>query len=637
MFDAIRNHKKYLMGFLMILIIPSFVLFGVQGFTSMNQQGETVATVNGQDISQVDWDQAHQAQAQQLQQSMPSLDPKVFDSTEARYGSLERLVRERTLAAAATKFHLQASDQRLARELQENEAIAALRGPDGKLDVEGYRTLVARQGLTPESFEARMRADLSQRQVVDGVQGSAFATPALASISLNAFFERREIRVARFNPAEFAPQVNPTDAEIEAFYKGNSALFQAPEQADVEYLVLNVDAVAKVIKLPEADVRAYYDQNALSLSGTEERRARHILLTIGSSMSAADKEKLKQRATELLAQVRQDPSKFAELAQAQSQDPGSAVKGGDLDFFARGAMVKPFEDAVFALKKDDIADLVESEFGFHIIQLTDIKAPAVKAFEELKPSIEVDLKKQQAQKLFTEKAESFTNSVYENFSDLKPTADALGLVVQSAKGLTRKANAGAGVVGDQRFLDAIFSPDSLEKKRNIAATEVGAAGMASGRVLAYTPARTKALDEVRADVRARLVAQRSAELARAAGERKLAEWKGGVEASALAPAITISRDNPGDLSAPMVTAALAANTKALPAWTSVALPDQGYAVIRIDRVLGREATDAARQTQELTQYSQWWAAAEAQAYYETLKDSLNVRIKAPAPKVKAEP
>lgn len=637
MFDAIRNHKKYLMGFLMILIIPSFVLFGVQGFTSMAQQGETVATVNGQDISQVEWDQAHQAQSQQLQQSMPSLDPKVLDSAEARYGSLERLVRERTLAAAATKFHLQASDQRLARELQENEAIAALRGPDGKLDVEGYRTLVARQGFTPESFEARMRADLSQRQVVDGVQSSAFATPALASVSLNAFFERREIRVARFSPTEFAPQVNPTDVEIEAFYKGNSALFQAPEQADVEYLVLNVDAVAKGVKLPEADVRAYYDQNAASLSGTEERRARHILLSIGSSMSGADKEKLKQRATELLAQVRQDPSKFAELAQAQSQDPGSAVKGGDLDFFARGAMVKPFEDAVFALKKDDIADLVESEFGFHIIQLTDIKAPAVKVFEELKPSIEADLKKQQAQKVFAEKAESFTNSVYENFADLKPTADALGLVVQSAKGLTRKANPEAGVLGDQRFLDAIFSPDSLEKKRNIAATEMGAAGMASGRVLAYTPARTKALDEVRAEVRARLVAQRSAELARAAGEKKLAEWKGGTEASALAPAITISRDNAGDLSAPMVTAALAANTKTLPAWTGVALPDQGYAVIRIDKVLGREATDAARQTQELTQYSQWWAAAEAQAYYETLKDSLNVSIKAPAPKVKAEP
>ncbi len=413
MFDTIRNHKKYLMGFLLILIIPGFVLFGVQGFTDFQNRSEPVATVDGQDITKADWDQAHQAEAKRLREAMPTIDAKLLDSDEARYASLERLVRERVLATAAQKFNLYTSDQRLAQDLQKNETIASLRRPDGTLDVEAYRQLVGRQGMTPEMFESQVRADISMRQVTQGVTGSGVTPPALAGVSLNAFFERREVRVQTFKASDFAVKVQPTDADIEAFYAANPALFQAPEQADIEYLVLDAAALSKGVSLNEADVRAYYDQNAARLSGNEERRARHILLTLPAGAPAADKDKVRQRGQDLLAQVRKDPSKFPELAKAHSQDPGSAANGGDLDFFSRGAMVKPFEDAVFALPKGGIADLVESEFGFHIVQLTDIKAPPVRSFESMRPEIEVDLKKQQAQKLFAESAEAFSNLVYE--------------------------------------------------------------------------------------------------------------------------------------------------------------------------------------------------------------------------------
>ena len=243
MFDSIRDHKKYLMGFLLILIIPSFVLFGVEGYTRFSEGGETVATVDGKSIKRNEWEQAHRQESQRLREMMPTIDPAMLDSDEARYGTLERMVRERVLAAAAQKLNLYTSDQRLARELQSNPTIAAMRRPDGSLDVEAYRQLLSRQGMTPEMFEASVRADLSQRQVLQSVQDSGFAGSAMARMSLDAFFQKRQVRVKTFAAKDFASRVAPSDADIEAFYNQNQALFQATEQADIEYLVLDAAAL----------------------------------------------------------------------------------------------------------------------------------------------------------------------------------------------------------------------------------------------------------------------------------------------------------------------------------------------------------------------------------------------------------
>ncbi len=636
MFDSIRNHKKYLMGFLLILIIPGFVLFGVQGFTDFRNRSEAVATVDGQDITRVEWDQAHQQEAKRLREAMPNIDAKLLDSDEARYATLERLVRERVLATAAQKFNLYTSDQRLAQELQQNEAIASLRRPDGSLDVEGYRQLLGRQGLTPEMFEAQVRADLSMRQVTQGITASGFAPPAVAAVSLNAFFERREASVQTFRAADFAAKVQPSDADIDNFYQANPALFQAPEQADVEYLVLDAATLAKNVTLNEADVRAYYEQNAARLSGNEERRASHILLTVPAGAAAADKQKVRERAQALLDQLRKEPAKFAELAKANSQDPGSAAKGGDLDFFSRGAMVKPFEDAAFALQKGAISDLVESEFGFHIIQVTDIKAPAVRSFESMRADIEADLKKQQAQKQFADSAEAFSNLVYEQADSLQPAADRLKLQVQTAKGLTRTPKADAGVLGNEKLLNAIFAPDSVEKKRNTEAIETGASQLVAARVLQYQPARTLPLADVREAVRSRLVAQRSAALAREAGEQQLKAWQGGASAAGMPAVVTVSRDSAQGLSQPVLNAVLSAPAQTLPAWAGVSLGDAGYAVVRVDKVLPRAPREAQVAGQEAQQYSQWWSSAEGQAYYDALRERFKVKLLVAAPKPAAQ-
>ena len=626
MFDSIRNHKKYLMGFLLILIVPGFVLFGVQGLADFKPGEEAVASVDGEKITQADWDQAHRVETQQLRQSNPSLDIKLLDSPEMKYATLERLVRDRLLAVAADKFRLHTSDQALARALQADPNIAALRGADGKLNVEGYKQLVARQGMTPEMFEARMRNDLSLRQVASGVAGSGFTPASVADVSLNAYFERREVQVQRFAATDFAAQVKPTDADIEAFYNENPALFQAPEQADVQYIVLDAAALQKNVVLDVANVKSYYDQNAARLAGPEERRASHILLAFAPTMTAEEKAALRAKAQSLLEQVRKAPGTFAAVAKAESKDTGSATNGGDLDYFGRGAMVKPFEDAVFALGKGDISDVVETDFGFHIIQLTDIKAPKAKPFEEMRGQIEADLKQQEAQKLFSAAAEKFSNLVYEQADSLQPAADELKLEVQSFKGLTRGAGQDAGVLANARLIDAIFADDARQNKRNTEAVDVGSNRLVAAHVTQYLPARTRPLAEVKEAVSALMVARRSADMAVSEGEKKLAAWKAGGEAAALPAAITVSRDQPQGQPAQLLNAALSADPKVLPAWVGVKLGGQGYAVVKVNKVLPRVPRDAAGGSQEVQQYGQWWTAAESLAYYELLKERFKVKM-----------
>ncbi len=632
MFDLVRKHTKILMFVMFLLIIPSFVLFGIDGYTNFRDKSEAVAKVGGYDISQSEWDNAHKQQVDRIRAQMPTIDAKLLDSADAKYATLERLVRDRVLAEAADKLHLQTGDARLARELQQSEAIASLRGADGKLDMERYRALAASQGLTPEGFEARVRRDLSTRQVESGITSSGFATPAQAGVSLNAFFEKRELQFVAFLPADFAAKVNPTDAEIEAFYKDNQALFKAPESANVEYVVLDLEAVKKSITLNEADLKTYYQQNQARLSGSEERRASHILLNAPKSASGAERAKAKTRADELLAEVRKAPDSFAEVAKKNSQDPGSAPKGGDLDYFTKGAMVKPFEDEVYALKKGDISEVVESDFGYHIIRLTDVKEVKQKSFEELRPGLETELKAQQAKTKYAELAESFTNTVYEQSDSLKPVAEKLKLEIKTANNLARQAAPGTtGVLSNPKLLAAIFNPDAIEKKRNTEGVETAPNQMVSARIVQYTAARTLPLADVRTNARDRLVTQRTLSLAKKEGADKLAAWKADPASATLPAASTVSRDQPLGVPPQIVEAAMRADTAKLPAFVGVDMGSQGYAVAKINAVNTRVAPVEAAAKQELSQYTVGWSAVESQAYYNGLKERYKAKIMAPKP------
>ena len=631
MFEFVRKHSKIFMGLMFLLIVPSFILLGVDGYTRNATQTEAVARVDGQDITRAEWDAAHARVAEELRATNPMLDSKQLDSPQARYISLERLVSDRVLLAAAAKSRLTTSDTRLARALQEDPAITSLRRADGTLDMDRYRALVGRQGMTPEMFENRVRGDLSSRQVLQGIAAGSIVPSAQADVTLAAYFEQREIQTAVFKAADFVSKVTVTDAEIEAYYKSNQAQFHVPERASIEYVVLDLDSVKKSITVNETELKDYYQQNLERFAGKEERKARHILVNAPKSASDAERKEARAKADQLLADVRKNPASFADVAAKNSQDTGSAASGGDLGFFTRGAMVKPFEDAAFALKKNEISDIVESDFGFHIIQVTDIKTPPARSFEEMRPTLEAEFRQQTAQRKFAESAEAFTNGVFEQADSLKPVAQRLGLPIQTAT-VGAEPQAGAkGALASKRFLESIFSADSVEKKRNTEAVEIGTNQLAAGRVVQHMPAHTQALAEIKDQVRQQVVQQKAAELAKKEGAMKLAAWAANPTSASLQAPVLVSRVQTQCKPSQIVDAALHASTAKLPTFVGADLGADGYAVVKVNKVVPYVPATSADAARDRGGYAQAWSAAEAAAYYDLLKDRLKVQFLVPKP------
>jgi peptidyl-prolyl cis-trans isomerase D len=478
-------------------------------------------------------------------------------------------------------------------------------------------------------FARRLRQELSVQQVLLGVSGTGFASAAAADHAVDSFFQQREVFLQRFEAASYATQVNPTDAEIESYHKdpAHAQQFQAPEQASIEYVVLDLDAMKSQVSINDEDVRKYYDENAARYSTPEERRASHILIAADKSLAAEERAKARAKADELLAEVRKTPDAFAELARKNSQDPGSAAKGGDLDFFARGAMVKPFEDAAYGMKVGETSGVVESDFGFHIIRVTDKRGGEQRSFEAARAEIEAEVRQQLAQAKFTEAATEFTNLVYEQADSLKPAIDRYKLELKTAQGVTRKPASGAkGPLASQKFLDALFTNDALRNKRNTDAVETAPSQLVSGRVLQYDPVRALPLADVKDQVRARLVQLQAAVLAKKEGEARLAALKQSPQTDMGLESRLVSRMQLQDLGEATIEAVLGADPKALPAVVGIDLGASGYVVAKVQKVIGRDPV-AADPVRARSQYVGAWGDAETQAYYAALKTRLKVNVK----------
>ncbi|MEH0165905.1 SurA N-terminal domain-containing protein [Roseateles microcysteis] len=628
MFDFVRKHTKVLQALLTLLILPSFVFFGVQSYSSfMDGSNAGVATVDGQKISRAEFDAAHRNQTDRLRAQMPNVDLKEFDTAEARQATLDNLIRERVLRAAQQQQHLTVTDEKLQAAFVADPQLAFLRNPNGSVN----RAMLAAQGMSVEGFMQRLRQDMSLRQVMQGVGATGVASQGNATLAFDALLQQREVQFQRFDAKDFAANLKPTDAEIEAFYKdpANAARFQLPESADIEYLVLDLEQLMKGVKASDEDLRKFYDDNQSRFSVAEERRASHILIKADKSASAADRAKAKARAEELLAQARKAPATFADLARKNSQDEGSAANGGDLDFFGRGAMVKPFEDAAFALKQGEFSDVVESDFGFHVIQLTGKRGGDKKTFEQVRAEIEGDVLKQLAQKRYTEVSEAFRNTVYEQSDSLKPAAEKFKLTIQTAS-VQRKPAAGAvGVLASQKLLDEIFGNEALRNKRNTESVEPMPNQMVSARVVQHNPARLQSFDQVREQARALLVSKLAQEQAVAAGKARLeALKKDPADLKGFDEATVISRAKPGTMGRKVVLGVLGADASKLPADIGIDAGEGVYVVARVSKLLPRDpaVVDAKRAAE---QYARAWSDAEAMAYYNHLKTELKVKVSAP--------
>ena len=627
MFEFVRRHNRLLQFALVLLIFPSFIVFGIQGYQRFANDSAAVAEVAGKDVTQQELDAAHRQQVERLRLQMPQIDVKVFDTPEVKRRVLEDIVRERVLLEAARKLNLAPTDEQLLRSFQSDPQFASLRNPDGSV----RRELLAARGLSSEQFAQQLKQDFAMRQVLSGIGATQVAALAPAQVALDALYQQRDVRVARFDPKDYRAAVEVTPADVQAYYDdpAHASGLQAPESVSVEYVMLDLAALKRTLVVPEAELRKYYAENVARYSTPEERRVRHILLKAEQGADAATKAQAKAKAQEVLATLEKDRSRFAELAKKSSQDPGSAAQGGELDWFGKGAMTKPFEDVAFALKKGELSGLVETDFGFHILEVQDVRGGTARSFEAVRAQLEDEVKQQLVQKRYSEMAEQFTDAVDQE-DGLKAVADKFKLELGRAEQLTR---AGTGAPGsplmNPRLLEALFQPDSLQKKRNLSAIEIGANQLASARVLAWSPARKLALADVTGRIRGLLIDQRARDAARKDGQALLARWQAHpLEAEPRLGAMqSVSRAKAQTYGRELVDGVLRMPAGKLPAWAGVDLGSQGYAVVRLDAVHAADVAAVGGAERMREQYAQLWAQAEAEAYYAALKDRFKVKIK----------
>jgi peptidyl-prolyl cis-trans isomerase D len=625
MFDFVRTHNRLFQILLGLLIIPSFVLWGVQSYSRIGGEGSAaVASVDGKDITQAEWDAQQRRDLDQARQRNPSLDAKQFDTPEAKRRVLDSLVRDRVMQAAQSHQSLESSDERVRLELQKSPEFEQLR----QMDPAQRNMVLASQGMTPEAFFEYVRNTLSRGQVTQSVETSAVVPAVTTRAGVDAYFGKREIQWQHFDPKDYAAALQPTDAQIQAYYadKAHAAEFTAPEEAKIEYAVLDLDALKSQFTPSQVDIQKYYDEHKTQFTAPEERHVSHILVKVDPKASQADKDKAKARAEQILAEVKKNPSSFADVAKKESDDAGTKDSGGDLDWVQKDTFKGELARTIFSMKSGDIAGPVQSDVGYHVVELTGVRGGAPKTLAEVQNQIVDQLRTDAAQKKYASVAEQFSNTVYEQPDSLDPVVKALGLQKQTAAVQRKPAPDATGPLASPKLLQAIFAPDALTGKHNTEAVETSRSQLVSARVVSYQPARMRSLAEVHDQVVAAVRNAQASAAARKDGEAKLAAVRKDM-ATPLALTATVGRAAPQpEVPADVVEAALKADIGKGPVVAGVPLADGGYAVVRVVKTVPPTAEEAAAASQQRDSVARAYADAAAAATYDSLKARYKVKI-----------
>lgn len=578
MFDSVRNNKKIVQIILALIILP-FAFWGVESYIGNMGGGKDLASVGDSKISLAEFQEALREQQDRLRPTLGGRDPALLESPELRRAVLDNLVQRRLLDLHAGGMKLSVSNEQLVGfiasvpQLQEN----------GKFSPQRYEQLIAAQGKSKSRFEYEVRHDMTIQQAIAAIGNASLAGRTTADRWLAAQLEEREVSDVVLRADAFVAQVKPAPDAIKAYYEANTKKFELPEQLRAEYVILSRDRLSEQTAVSDEEVKAWYAGHPERYKQPEERRASHVLITVGAKASDDELKAAEAKAADVLAQAKKSPGEFARLAKQYSQDPGSAPKGGDLEWFGRGAMVKAFEDAAFSMKEGQVSDVVRSDFGLHVIKLTGIRAERGRPLDEVRAEIAAELKAATAAGKYAEIAEGFSNTVYEQPDSLAPAAEKYKLTIQKSDWL-RKGAAAPGPLGNAKLMAALFSDDAIKNKRNTEAVEVAPNVLVSARILEYKPAAQQPLETVEPTIARFLAHQEAAKLAAQEGEQKLARLNKGekVELGWSKPH-AVTKGMAGELPPDVLRAIFTADAAKLPAYAGV--PGAGgYVLFRISQV-----------------------------------------------------
>jgi peptidyl-prolyl cis-trans isomerase D len=627
MFQSFRNQKRWLMLVAMILIIPAFVFIGINGYSRLNPDANAIAKVDGKGIQPEEFDQAkRQFIENRRAEAEGNFDPSEFDTAEVNHAILYRLTTQRALNAEMQNRYVQVG---------ENDAIAVIKSApafqkDGRFEPQLYENFLAARGKSDQQFVYELRGDLAREMLINGVKQTVIL-PKTTLETLNKILrEERVVRTMAFSPDAYLKDVKVTEEDVKAFYDKNAKDFTAPESLNIEYVVLSADTLKLKKKPNEDELLAFYEQNKTRYGQPETRRASHILITPDADEKDAAKADAaaKAKAESIFAEVKAHPDEFADYAKKESADTGSAEQGGDVDYFGKGQMVPAFENAVFQAKKGDIVGPVKSEYGYHIIKVTDVVPSGVKPFAEVKPEIVAQWEARARQEAFAESADNFANMVYEQSDSLQPAAEAFGLKIQKADGLTRSGFTNKSLDTpyiNKRVIEELFSSESINEKRNIQSTEVASGTLVSARVVKHIPAHQLSFDEVKDQIQKELQLQKASALAQADGEKKLAALREKADLEGFSPEITVSRLQPNGQAPALVQAEMEVPPKSFPAFTGTKIWNGSYVISYVISSKVPSADDAGAKEirgEALTRQSM----GDELAYYDALKKLYKLEI-----------
>ena len=609
MFDLVHKYKRVIQVFLFLIAI-TFATWGIESYTQFRGGRDTVATVNGLEISQGEFADELRRQQDQLRRMFGgAVDPAMLDSPEMHRSVLEAMIGQRLVASEAARAQMFLSREAVidaitsAPEFQE----------DGKFSPAKYSAYLASQGVTDQGNVANLQTQIPLARMAGAIADTAIAPRAVVA-KINALeAQRREVSDARFDVKQFLPQVKVSDEQVKAYYEANQADFRTPERVRVEYVVLSAEALARQDPPSESEVRAAYDARASQLRVEEQRRASHILV------------KTREEAEKLLNEVRKAPNRFAELAKKHSQDPGSAQQGGDLGWFGRGMMVKPFEEAAFKLAQNEM-QVVESEFGFHVLRLTGIQAGKTRSYEEVKKETADEVARQKGQRKFAEAAETFSNLVYEQSDSLKGAAERFKLPIQTTGWIAKSARQELGALDNPKLLSALFSADALKNKRNTDAIEVAPNTLVAARVLEHQPPAQRKLEEVKGEITELLRNREASALALKEGTAKLEQLRKGEDAGVKwgAPRLISRRETQG-FPPNVMRQVFGADTAKLPAYVGIPLPDAGYVLLRVSKVIDEASKEP--DPQAAVRAASLYGNAQYEAFVESLRSRADIEIR----------
>lgn len=516
------------------LIILSFALAGVGSY--LNGPARTApATVNGNDISAPALENAYRNERARMESQMGEAFNQLAANPDYmkqfRRGVLDRLIDQALIDDKARSLGLRVSDEQI------KQAIVAMPefAENGKFSNDRYLQLIRRAGMTPEMFRDSLRQDMVRQQLMGAVLGSEFALKGEAEQLDRLYNQTRDLRLIRLAASAYVDGIEVSDAEVEQFYKANSARFMNDETVKVDYLLLDAANLGKNIKVTEQDAQDYYDQHQDLFQRPERRQVAHILIPFGKDEKAAE-----QKAEAVLAKAKAGDD-FAALAKADSSDTFSAKKGGELDWFEKGVMDPAFEKAAFALAKaGDLSAVVKSPFGFHIIKLLGVEPAKTKPFVDVMSDTIARLQSEKAKEQFFAEQQKMADSSFENPDSLDLTAEAMGLQVQST-GYFSQADAPAPL-NDPKVLSVAFSEQLRDDNTNSDVIELADGKALVLHIMGHQPKAAKPLAEVKEQVITVIKHDKASEVARGKAQGLLDKLKAGENVQADLSALGLKVD-----------------------------------------------------------------------------------------------